>query len=306
MAERLLLAMDASTRACGVALLRLQGPGADAAAPEWELLSVRTEVDGSGPAGFLLGAIDASLKKVGACAGTVGVIVVGTGPGTFTGVRVAVATARALALALGIPVVGVSTLSALAAGALSPAAVSDSGGPALPQTLVPVVDARRGQLFYGLYKAVAGGGDGGRKRGWEPGLCWRRGRPFGVCDPAELVATLAGERNPVWLVGDCAPLAAGISAGWSALPLVVSPEWLVMGQAWLDEPEGEPHGCALGPWLRRVLESEGAGRSVEAGAVGSPESVKPIYVRAPDADIHITKMKDPWGGLSGGGLSGGG
>jgi tRNA threonylcarbamoyladenosine biosynthesis protein TsaB len=59
-------------------------------------------------------------------------VAVGIGPGSFTGIRMAIATARALSFALGIPVAGVSTLAALAAGA--------------PGAL-PVIDAKRREVF---------------------------------------------------------------------------------------------------------------------------------------------------------------
>jgi tRNA threonylcarbamoyladenosine biosynthesis protein TsaB len=80
----------------------------------------------------LLEDVDALLRQAGAHTGDVQALAVGIGPGSFTGVRVGLATARGLALALDVPVAGVSTLDALAAGA--------------PGAL-PVVDARRQEVF---------------------------------------------------------------------------------------------------------------------------------------------------------------
>jgi tRNA threonylcarbamoyladenosine biosynthesis protein TsaB len=59
-------------------------------------------------------------------------IVVGVGPGSFTSLRMGIAAARAMALALDLPLAGVPTLDALAAGA--PGAI-------------PVIDARRREVF---------------------------------------------------------------------------------------------------------------------------------------------------------------
>jgi tRNA threonylcarbamoyladenosine biosynthesis protein TsaB len=75
---------------------------------------------------------DALLREAGAGQQDLTGLVVGTGPGSFTGLRLGLAAARGLAFALDLPVAGVSTLRALAAG--SPGAL-------------PVVDAGRREVF---------------------------------------------------------------------------------------------------------------------------------------------------------------
>lgn len=81
-------------------------------------------------------------------------IAVGLGPGTFTGLRVGISTARGLAIGLGLPVRGVCTLDALAAG------IGEAG--ASGQRLA-VLDGWRGEVFAALYDA-----DGSRI--WEPAV----------------------------------------------------------------------------------------------------------------------------------------
>ncbi len=69
-------------------------------------------------------------------------IAVGVGPGGFTGLRIGIATARSLAGAAGVPLRPVSSLAALAQGI--------DHDPALP-----LIDAKRGELFAALYERGA-------------------------------------------------------------------------------------------------------------------------------------------------------
>ena len=107
-------------------------------------------------------------------------IVVTIGPGSFTGIRVGLAMARAMGLALGVPVVGVSTLAALAAPLLSRPR---------PGVIAAAIDARHGFAYFQLFEAS--------------------GRPLGPprCDALRECVRGIGD-GPALLTGDAAALLA--------------------------------------------------------------------------------------------------
>lgn len=111
----------------------------------------------------------------------VGGIAVGLGPGLFTGLRVGVATAKALAQVLGAPIVGLASLDVLAF------AVRHTRRP-----ITAVIDGRRGEVFYAIYRRVPGG--------------LARMADFAVGRPAHLVADLEALGEETLLVGDGAIL----------------------------------------------------------------------------------------------------
>jgi tRNA threonylcarbamoyladenosine biosynthesis protein TsaB len=78
--------------------------------------------------------------------GQVGGIVVGVGPGLFTGLRVGVETAKTLAQVLHVPIVGITSLDALAYAVRS-----------THKRIVAVLDGRRGEVFYAIYRSVPSG-----------------------------------------------------------------------------------------------------------------------------------------------------
>lgn len=288
-ASPLVLCLDGATTVCSTALLR---PDAERF-ERWEVVARRSARDGQGQAKVLLRQVDEMLSELDLGPEALGAIVVGTGPGTFTGVRITVATARALAFALRRPVLGVSTLAALTASALLEGWRT--------RLVVPIVDARRGQVFYGFYER-----EGDTLRG---DCVWVRKQPFSVCDREDLSHRIsaryadrakgAEEEGPaILVVGESASLAPDLPPGMHMATAGVSAETLLIGQCYLKEPEGVLGGDVLGPWLEARLAAEAGFASAfgarSVGASGTPEAVKPLYVRAPDADIHITKMKDPW------------
>jgi len=132
-----ILALESATDVAGVAVADDDG-----------LVAATTLAAGRRHAESIAPAVRFVCRQAGLALADVDIVAVDVGPGLFTGLRVGVASAKALAFALGVPVVAVSSLEILA-GALA--------GALAPGTLViPVIDARRGEVFSARYRTEDG------------------------------------------------------------------------------------------------------------------------------------------------------
>lgn len=130
----MLLAIDTSTRVMGLAI----HDGA-------RLLCEAAWTCGDHHTVELAPAIADALKRCGLSAADLQALGVAIGPGSFTGVRIGLALAKGIALAQHIPLVGIPTLDVLAAAQ-----------PVQDLPLAAALQAGRGRLAVGWYKAVAG------------------------------------------------------------------------------------------------------------------------------------------------------
>ena len=133
-----------------------------------------------GHAEALLPMIDRVMARLEGGFGALGRIAVTVGPGSFTGIRIGISAARAIALACGVPVVGISTLAALAAPLMTQ---GDSG------LVACAIDALHGNVYVAAY--VAGG------------RCLLSPRILPVRDAVRLLGSA-----PVRIAGSGAPLLA--------------------------------------------------------------------------------------------------
>lgn len=123
-------------------LLGFDAAGSACSAAVWvdgALRARRFEAMSRGQSERLLPLIEEVLSEANIEFADLGALAVTLGPGGFTGVRIGLATARGLALALGLPVIGITSFEAVAAGV----AVEERAG----RSLLVVIESKRRELF---------------------------------------------------------------------------------------------------------------------------------------------------------------
>jgi tRNA threonylcarbamoyladenosine biosynthesis protein TsaB len=140
-----LLALDTSTLSLSLAVARVSGGRADVLAGR--------DLGPGGPNHSVLlpGLVDEVLREAGVELRALDGIAVGLGPGAFTGLRISLSLAKGLAYAAGLPLGGASSLAAMALRAAR--LVPDAGA------IVPLLDARKAQVYAGFYRPTADGID---------------------------------------------------------------------------------------------------------------------------------------------------
>ena len=131
-------------------------------------------------------------RDVMAAGGDIDRIGVTVGPGSFTGLRVGLAFAEGLGMALDRPVIGLSTLDALAASV-------EASGP-----MLAAIDARRGQVYARVFVC---------------GVARDEGRALSIGDAASLLRDISMQGRPM-VVGSGVPVLTDAAPGlFEARPL---------------------------------------------------------------------------------------
>jgi tRNA threonylcarbamoyladenosine biosynthesis protein TsaB len=168
---------------------------------------------------------------------------VGIGPGLFTGLRVGVTTAKVMAQALRVPLIAVPSLDLLA----FEVRYTD-------RLVVPVVDARRGEVFYATYRQVPGG--------------VQRLSDYEIGSPDDLAAELSAKGEEALLIGDGA--------------LRYRDRFYD-----LDRMEFGPPSLAY-PSVAALVELTRA--KFQREDFCHPRQVHPIYLRVSDAEMNWTRL----------------
>jgi len=126
----MILALNTSTRQCSIALLRM----------DRTVIAENLMSEGKGHFDGLMPAVDMLLTGSGFKPKDIKCVAVATGPGSFTGLRVGLSLAKGFCQALHLPVIGISSLRALAFQL-----------PFTPHPIAPLLSSRKGEVFTALF-----------------------------------------------------------------------------------------------------------------------------------------------------------
>ena len=125
-----ILALDTATENCSVALLS-----------DGKIYS-RSEVSPRGHANKILPMVDDVLKEAGLTLTDLDALAFGHGPGSFTGVRIGTGIAQGLAFGADLPMIGISTLAAMAQATYRKHGKTHA---------VCAIDARMSEVYWGRF-----------------------------------------------------------------------------------------------------------------------------------------------------------
>jgi len=166
----LIINIETATRICSVGL-----------ALDGKILAIRESTEKNIHASRVTVFIKEILEENGVTMNDLDAIAVSKGPGSYTGLRIGVSVAKGLCYALDIPLIAISTLQAMAAGAVELAGDNIDKN----DLLCPMIDARRMEVYSALFDA-----ENGEVRGIEAE----------IIEAGSLSGFLADRR--VWFFGD--------------------------------------------------------------------------------------------------------
>ncbi|UVI31158.1 tRNA (adenosine(37)-N6)-threonylcarbamoyltransferase complex dimerization subunit type 1 TsaB [Paenibacillus spongiae] len=177
----IILAVDTSTALLAMALVR----------GEETLGSVQSMAERNHSV-YTVTKLKSLLDDCGVTPEQLGGIAIGRGPGSYTGMRIAVSVGKTLAWVWKKPLIGVSSLEALAFGSMQP-------GAGAVDWYVPLMDARRGQVYTALFAASE---NGGWTRLAEDGVRLMKDWVDVLADRVHAAAERSEAPERIWFVGD--------------------------------------------------------------------------------------------------------
>lgn len=137
------LALDASSEACSAALL------VEDEAPKFFLKHSESPRQHS----YLLQTyVSELLTKLNSNSDSLQAIFIGQGPGSFAGIRIASAIAQGVASVHGLPLVGVSSMQAMAWGFYKKFNLSNCPRLKIPHRIIVINDAKMEEFYTGMYR----------------------------------------------------------------------------------------------------------------------------------------------------------